>query len=314
MKTEKIGIVGSGLIGRAWSMLFTSAGYQVMLYDILPDQLSAALEYIDIELHRLEEHGLLRGHLTAEQQFKCLRTTSDLKELSRKAIFIQECIPERIEWKRSLYQQLDDILEEQTIVSSSTSTFMPSLFTEGLRHCHNMLVSHPLNPPYYVPLVEIVPAPWTSPQAVEFTRQLMLEIQQKPVTLKREVLGFATNRIQYAILNEIWHLVDKDILTVRDIDTVMNEGLGLRYAFLGPMETAHLNAEGIRDYIQRFGGEIHKVSETYDAIPKMEPGPTLDKIAEQCEEMVPRDMLATRRKERDAFLTKLSALKKEFEK
>lgn len=177
-----------------------------------------------------------------------------------------------------------------------------------------MLVSHPLNPPYYISLVEIVPAPWTSPQAVEFTRQLMLEIQQKPVTLKREVLGFATNRIQYAILNEIWHLVDKDILTVRDIDTVMNEGLGLRYAFLGPMETAHLNAEGIRDYIQRFGGEIHKVSETYDAIPKMEPGPTLDKIAEQCEEMVPRDMLAARRKERDAFLTKLSALKEEFEK
>ncbi|XP_073846197.1 beta Hydroxy acid dehydrogenase 2 [Musca autumnalis] len=314
MRIGKIGIVGSGLIGRAWSMLFTSVGYKVMLYDILPEQLSSALEYIDIELHRLEEQGLLRGDLSAEEQFKCLSTTTDIKELTRGAVFIQECIPERIEWKRALYQQLDDILEEQTVVSSSTSTFMPSLFTEGLKHCENMLVSHPLNPPYYIPLVEIVPAPWTSPEAVEFTRHLMLEIKQKPVTLKQEILGFATNRIQYAILNEIWHLVEKDILTVQDIDTVMNDGLGLRYAFLGPMETAHLNADGITDYIQRFGGEIHKVSETYDAIPKMEPGPTLEKIAKQCEEMVPKDKLAERRKQRDEFLTKLSALKKEFEK
>lgn len=176
------------------------------------------------------------------------------------------------------------------------------------------MVSHPLNPPYYIPLVEIVPAPWTSPQAVEFTKQLMLEIKQKPVTLKREVLGFATNRIQYAILNEIWHLVDKDILTVADIDAVMTEGLGLRYAFLGPLETAHLNADGIADYVQRFGGEIRNVSETYDPVPDMKEGETLEKISKQCEEMVPKEKLGERRKERDEFLTKLSVLKKQFEK
>ncbi|XP_075166187.1 beta Hydroxy acid dehydrogenase 2 [Haematobia irritans] len=314
MKTEKIGIIGSGLIGRAWSMLFASVGYKVMLYDILPEQLSSAIEYIDLELHRLEEQGLLRGHLSAEEQFKCIKTTTNIKELTTKAIFIQECIPERIEWKKSLYQELDDILEEETIVSSSTSTFMPSLFSDGLKHRHNILVSHPLNPPYYIPLVEIVPAPWTLPKAIEITKQLMLEIKQKPVTLKREVLGFATNRIQYAILNEIWHLVDKDILTVADIDAVMTQGLGLRYAFLGPLETAHLNADGIADYVKRFGSEIHKVSETYDPIPKMEEGETLERIAKQCEEMVPKEKLSERRKERDEFLTKLVTLKKEFEK
>uniref|UniRef100_A0A1I8PEA2 3-hydroxyacyl-CoA dehydrogenase NAD binding domain-containing protein n=1 Tax=Stomoxys calcitrans TaxID=35570 RepID=A0A1I8PEA2_STOCA len=314
MKTEKIGIVGSGLIGRAWSMLFASVGYKVMLYDILPEQLTSALEYVDLELHRLQQQGLLRGHLSAEQQFQCIKTTTDMQEMTMGALFIQECIPERIEWKKSLYQQLDDILEEQTIVSSSTSTFMPSLFSHGLKHRHNILVSHPLNPPYYIPLVEIVPAPWTSPKAIEFTKQLMLEIKQKPVTLKREVLGFATNRIQYAILNEIWHLVDKDILTVADIDAVMTQGLGLRYALLGPLETAHLNADGIADYVQRFGDEIHKVSETYDPIPRMESGSTLDKIAQQCEEMVPKPELSARRKERDEFLIKLGALKKDFEK
>lgn len=138
----------------------------------------------------------------------------------------------------------------------------------------------------------------------------MLEIKQKPVTLTREVLGFATNRIQYAILNEVWHLVENDILTAQDVDTVMTEGLGLRYAFLGPLETAHLNADGIKDYMQRFGEEIWKVSETYEPTPRMKDGATLEKLSKQCEEMVPKEKLAERRAQRDEFLTKLGELKK----
>lgn len=138
----------------------------------------------------------------------------------------------------------------------------------------------------------------------------MLEIKQKPVTLTREVLGFATNRIQYAILNEVWHLVENDILTAQDVDTVMTEGLGLRYAFLGPLETAHLNADGIKDYMQRFGEEIWKVSETYEPTPRMKDGATLEKLNKQCEEMVPKEKLAERRAKRNEFLTKLGELKK----
>ena len=174
------------------------------------------------------------------------------------------------------------------------------------------MVSHPLNPPYYIPLVEIVPAPWTSKSAVEFTRNLMLEIKQKPVTLTREIQGFVTNRIQYAILNEVWHLIENDILTAPEVDTVMTEGLGLRYAFLGPLETAHLNADGIDDYVQRFGEEIFKVSQTYEATPRMQDGQTLQKLAKQCEEMVSKTKLAERRDKRDEFLTKLSELKNKF--
>ncbi|KAM7344972.1 beta Hydroxy acid dehydrogenase 2 [Cochliomyia hominivorax] len=313
MKLEKIGIVGSGLIGRAWSMLFASQGYKVMLYDILPEQLASALDYIEKELQRLEEQNLLRGVLNSKEQFQCIQTTNDIKELVKDAIFIQECIPERIEWKKSLYQQLDHIVEAKTIISSSTSTFMPSMFSQDLKHKENILVSHPLNPPYYIPLVEIVPAPWTSKSTVEFTKNLMLEINQKPVTLTREVLGFATNRIQYAILNEVWHLIENDILTAADVDTVMTEGLGLRYAFLGPLETAHLNADGIKDYVKRFGEEIWKVSETYEPTPHMKESPTLEKLTKQCEEIIPKEKLAVRRAQRDEFLTKLSELKKQYE-
>lgn len=126
-------------------MLFASVGYQVMLYDILPEQLTSALEYIEKELKRLEEQNLLRGNLNSGEQFKCIKTTTDIKELVKNAIFIQECIPERIEWKKSLYQQLDDIVEAKTIISSSTSTFMPSLFSEDLKHKENVRIYIDIN-------------------------------------------------------------------------------------------------------------------------------------------------------------------------
>lgn len=119
-----------------------------------------------------------------------------------------------------------------------------------------------------MPLVEIVPAPWTNPEVVQKTRAIMDEIGQKPVTLSREIEGFALNRIQYAILNETWRLVEAGILNVKDIDSVMSDGLGMRYAFLGPLETAHLNAEGMENYFERYSKTIHAVSETMGPTPK----------------------------------------------
>lgn len=178
-----------------------------------------------------------------------------------------------------------------------------------------MLVAHPLNPPYFIPLVEIVPAPWTSPSAVERTRVLMLSLGQRPVTLKREIQGFATNRIQYAILNEVWRLVGSGILSVADVDRVLSQGLGLRYALLGSLETAHLNAPGgVADYFQRFGGEISAVSATYGETPNtQEDRETLAEIARQCEQLVSLEKLDERRAVRDEFLIQLAKLKKQFE-
>lgn len=174
-----------------------------------------------------------------------------------------------------------------------------------------MLVSHPVNPPYYVPLVEIVSAPWTKPEYVVKTRQIMEEIGQKPVTLSREIEGFALNRIQYVILNEAWRLISDGILDVKDIDSVMSDGLGMRYAFLGPMETAHLNAEGMSNYCERYSKTIYAVSETMGPTPKME-GPQADEVAKQLEKMCPLDKLQDRRAWRDNCLTKLAQLKKDI--
>lgn len=141
----------------------------------------------------------------------------------------------------------------------------------------------------------------------------MEEIGQKPVTLSREIEGFALNRIQYAILNETWRLVEAGILDVKDIDSVMSDGLGMRYAFLGPLETAHLNAEGMANYFERYTNTIYAVSGTMGPTPRME-GPTAVEIAKQLEVMVPLDKLPERRMYRDNCLTQLSILKQQLNK
>ncbi|KAM8711118.1 hypothetical protein ACLKA7_000279 [Drosophila subpalustris] len=312
----KIGIVGSGLIGRAWAMLFAAAGYRVQLYDILEIQVATALAELQKELQHLEAKGTLRGNLSAEAQFELISGSNELKQLLQNATHIQECVPEQLQLKRDLYAQLDELLEPQTIVASSTSTFMPSLYSEGLKRRSQMLVAHPLNPPYFIPLVELVPAPWTTTEAVERTRALMLTLGQRPVVLQREIQGFATNRIQYAILNEVWRLVGGGVISVADADRVLSDGLGLRYALMGALETAHLNAPGgVLDYFKRFGGEIGTVSASYGPTPDVcgeAESETLAEIARQCEQIVPLEALPQRRATRDEFLTRLSALKRQF--
>lgn len=139
----------------------------------------------------------------------------------------------------------------------------------------------------------------------------MEEIGQKPVSLSREIEGFALNRIQYVILNEAWRLIADGILDVKDIDSVMSDGLGMRYAFLGPMETAHLNAEGMNCYCDRYSKTIYDVSQTMGPTPKFE-GPQAKEVSRQLEKMCPLEDLQKRREWRDACLTKLSQLKKEM--
>ena len=308
----KVAVVGSGLIGRSWSMLFASVGYEVELYDVVPENVKSALKILDTEIKRLEANGLLRGPLNAKQQLQLISESDSLASCLNGAIHCQECVFEDIDLKKQVFQQLDQVADDKVVLSSSTSCFLPSLFTDGLKHKSQCIVSHPVNPPYYVPLIELVPAPWTDAEVVQRTRSLMLEIGQTPVALKKEVPGFSLNRIQYAILNEVAAQIKEGIIGVEDVDQVMCCGLGMRYAFMGPYETAHLNAAGMKEYFEKYQkGMAHVLNDMKPNVFE-QGGEFLQEISEYWHEKIPVDKLQARRTWRDDRLTALSQLKKKM--
>lgn len=160
-----------------------------------------------------------------------------------------------------------------------------------------------------MPLVELVKSPWTSDEVVEKVRHLMLDVGQRPVVLNKEVPGFAVNRVQYAILMECYRLIEDKVLSPEDVDAVMSEGLGMRYAFIGPWETAHLNANGMQDYFDKYSEGIFKVCEDMGPNRKFE-GEAAKKIAETLTNKIPLEKLKDRIRWRDEKLIALSKIKR----
>jgi len=308
VKNQKVGVIGSGLIGRSWAMLFAGAGYNVVLYDNVASQVKSALDDIKNQLITLEKTGMLRGKLNAAEQFALVKGGTVLAEAVKGSYYIQECIPEVLEMKQKLWEEVDKVVDsESMILASSTSALLPSVISKNMKHKKQFIVAHPVCPPYYVPLVELVPSPATTQDIVTRSRAIQEEIGQAPVTLSKELPGFVLNRIQYAILSECWRLVTDKVVSVDDVNTVMTEGLGRRYAFIGPFETAHLNAEGMKSYCDRYGKMIHDMVETFGPNPSWF-DPKTDIVIEGMNKSVPLDKLEERRAWRDGSLVQLQKL------
>ncbi|CAL1539451.1 unnamed protein product [Lymnaea stagnalis] len=306
---EKIAIVGSGLIGQFWAMIFSSGGHKVTIYDIYPEQVSKALQNIAANLALYEKQGCLRGQINAEQQTCLISGSNDLQECLKGAVYVQECVPESADLKRKVFEQMDPFITSEMVVATSSSCIGVSQFVGGMANKHRTLVAHPVNPPYFVPLVEIVPGPWTLPEVTAKTRALLEAVGQSPVTLSKEVPGFALNRIQYSIINECWNMYKDGLLSAADIDKVMVDGLGPRYAFIGPLETMHLNADGIVDYCKRYAQGAYSVCSTFTPPPIMYDVPTAERVLEEMQATIPLEKVADRRKWRDQRLAALAALK-----
>uniref|UniRef100_A0A8D1KSL0 L-gulonate 3-dehydrogenase n=1 Tax=Sus scrofa TaxID=9823 RepID=A0A8D1KSL0_PIG len=285
---DGVAVVGSGLIGRSWAMLFASGGFRVKLYDIEQQQVTGALDTIRKEMKLLEQSGALKGSLGAEEQLALISGCSDLREAVEGTVHIQECVPENLELKQQLFAQLDQIVDGNVVLSSSSSCLLPSKLFAGLVHVRQCLVAHPVNPPYHVPLVELVPHPETAPATMDRTYALMRQIGQSPVRILKEVDGFALNRLQYALIGEAWRLVEAGIVSPGDLDLVMSDGLGLRYAFIGPLETMHLNAEGMLSYCDRYREGMKRVLKTFGPIPEFS-GAVAEKVHQAMCVKVPDD-------------------------
>ncbi|OTF78194.1 lambda-crystallin-like protein [Euroglyphus maynei] len=289
-------------------MIFIAHGFDVHLYDIKEEQVDEAMKWINDHVTKLEHDKCLRGQLSAVKQLTHVHKARTMAECLDGAVHVQECVFEDLDLKRKVFHEIDQICSDNVVLCSSSSCFLPSKLFEGLKHNSQMIVGHPVNPPYFVPLVEIVPSKWTSQAVIDRTRALLDKVGQKPVTLKKEIEGFIVNRIQYAILNECYRLIDSDVISVADVDKVMTHGLGMRYAFMGPWETAHLNANGMREYFDKYAKGIHDVSMTFGPVPIME-GPTADLIVKEMSQAIPLERLEQRRKWRDERLVELASLK-----
>lgn len=246
-----VGLVGVGLIGRAWANVFARAGWDVKLWDADPATTAAAPKLVAESLHDLARHGLVTE---PEQAAARVRTAASLDDCVNGVDFVQESGPEKIEDKVAIWAKLDAAAPRQTVLASSTSAIVASRFTEKLKGRDRCLVAHPVNPPHVVPIVELCGAPWTSPEAVKRARAVFESVGQVPVEVKKEIDGFLLNRLQAVLLSEAFRLVGEGYCSAADLDKTIAHGLGLRWSFMGPFETIELNAPGgTPDYCARFG-------------------------------------------------------------
>ncbi len=255
---DQAAIIGAGLIGRAWAIVFARAGMRVRIWDRDDTATQAARGFIAERLPELRTAGLLAD--PPDEVLARITPVATLKDALDGADYVQENGPERLEAKRALFAEMDAIAPVATILASSTSGIPASAFTEHLRGRARCLVAHPVNPPYLVPLVELCPAPWTAEATMTRAREVMRRAGQVPATLHREVAGFVLNRLQIALVSEAFRLVADGVITAEDLDATVKHGLGLRWSFMGPFETIDLNAPGgLADYCARYGGLYAKV-------------------------------------------------------
>jgi 3-hydroxyacyl-CoA dehydrogenase len=246
-----VGLVGVGLIGRAWANVFSRAGWDVKCWDANPDATANAPKLVADSLKDLARHGLVND---AEGAAKRVKPVATLAEAVSGVDLVQESGPETIEAKIQIWKELDAAAPPATILASSSSAIVASRFTEHLRGRARCLIAHPVNPPHVVPVVELCPAPWTDPNVVKRARGIYEGIGQVPMELKKEVDGFILNRMQAVLLAEAFRLVAEGYCSAEDLDKTIAHGLGLRWSFMGPFETIEMNAPGgIPDYCARFG-------------------------------------------------------------
>lgn len=250
--TRTVCIVGTGSIGVGFAVLFAGAGFSVRMWDAVPGTLSRAHDDIAQRLELLDRHGLL----TEPVDVVLARITGHdvLLDALDGAELVQECAPERLEVKREIFQQLGAYSAKDAVLASSSSAIVPSEFATVTPARDRVLIAHPGNPPYLIPVIEIVPSRYTSQETVDRALEIYRSAGARPVVVRAEVEGFIFNRLQGAVLREAYCLVRDGIAGVEEIDEVVRSGLGRRWSFIGPFETVDLNTRGgIESHAEKMG-------------------------------------------------------------
>ena len=250
--TRTVAIIGCGLIGRAWAIVFARAGLNVRIWDADPAVVAAAPAALNAACNEVGQDPSVLSHVEA---------AADMATALDGAEWVQESGPERLDIKRQIYTDLDRLAAPETILASSSSAIVASQFGADLPGRGRILVAHPVNPPHVIPVVELCPSPDTALVVMDRAEALMRDVGQVPVRLAREIDGFVLNRLQAVLLAEALSLVAQGIVTPQGLDDTIAHGLGRRWALLGPLATINLNAPGgIADYLDRYGPTMARLS------------------------------------------------------
>jgi L-gulonate 3-dehydrogenase len=249
---QTITIAGAGSIGVAFSVLFALAGYQVRVWDAFSQTFRRAQDDFDARMSLMSDFGLLKeaAHVVRDR----VSYHERLDDAVADAVLVQECIPEQLKLKQALFMQLASLATGGTVLASSTSALTPTALGEGTGAQDRIIVGHPGNPPYLLPVIEVVPTEFTSPTVTQRASEIYAQAGLKPVLVRREVEGFVFNRLQGALLREAYCLVRDGVASVEDIDDLVRLGLGRRWSVIGPFETADLNTRGgIASHAEKMG-------------------------------------------------------------
>jgi 3-hydroxyacyl-CoA dehydrogenase len=232
-----LAVIGTGVIGAGWAALFLAAGHDVVAFDPAPGAEERLHEAIADAWPTLTRLGLADG-----ASLDRLRFARDVGDAVTDAGFVQESGPERIDLKQELFAALDASTPAGTVIASSSSGLMPSqLQTMCAHHPERVLIGHPFNPAHLIPLVEVVPGEATTETATDTALALYASIGKRPIRVRQELPGHVTNRLQAALWQEAYSLVERGVVSVADVDAAISYGPGLRWALLGPLVNQHLS-------------------------------------------------------------------------
>ena len=246
---QKIVVVGGGLIGMSWASLFLARGMEVVVLEPRQEAETELRDFVADAWPKLQALGLTTGNTLRHAEF-----TTDYNRLSG-VDFVQENGPDRIEVKRLLFRELEQVIAPDVVIASSTSSLMASDIQREARHPERILVGHPMNPPHLVPMVELVSGKQTSEESMQTAEAFYRQMQRVTIRVKKEVVGHLANRLTSALYREAVHIAAEGIASVEDIDRAITYGPGMRWALVGPHLSYHLGGGtgGYQHYLDHLG-------------------------------------------------------------
>ncbi|HEM7579462.1 TPA: 3-hydroxyacyl-CoA dehydrogenase family protein [Serratia marcescens] len=238
MQSSDYAVLGAGLMGVGIATHFIRHGHEVLLYELDPQRRVEAPAVASGILAELSDVGQFDRD-EREAALARLRVTGDLNAVAHARLLI-EAIPERLELKHALYEQLEGLIADDAVIASNTSGLPPDELAARMTHPQRLLIAHFWHPPHLIPLVEIVPGSATEPRHLAAVQALLGEMALEAVLLERAAPGFVGNRLQFAVLREALHIVHSGIASAEVVDQVMRASLGRRYAMVGPLEAADM--------------------------------------------------------------------------